>query len=59
MLPNKIAAGNCHRGFQLEDYMKFGYHHCSQRQTSAVAPQLWRDRPVAVQFWRSAEGYAL
>ena len=63
---NQIAAGNRHRAFHLRptlgDYggqvsfdeaMKFGYHHCSQRQVPAcpvgamgrrwmAVPKLWR-----------------
>jgi len=37
---NKIAAGNRHRAFQFDDFIKFGYHHCSQRQAPVAVPEL-------------------
>jgi len=38
----KIAAGNRHRAFSFDRTMKFGYHHCSQRQIPVAVPELWR-----------------
>ena len=40
--PNKIAAGNRHRAFSFDRTMRFGYHHCSQRQSPVAVPELDR-----------------
>jgi len=42
LLANKIAAGNRHRAFSFDGAMKFGHHHCSQRQSPVAVPELWR-----------------
>jgi hypothetical protein len=39
---NKIAAGNRHRAFSFDRAMKFGHHHCSQRQSPVAVPELGR-----------------
>lgn len=39
--PNKIAAGNRHRAFQFDDFLKFGYYHCSQRQAPVAVAEFW------------------
>jgi hypothetical protein len=36
------AAGNRHRAFSFDRTMKFGHHHCSQRQPLVAVPELWR-----------------
>jgi hypothetical protein len=44
---NKIAAGNRHRACQLNGFMKFGYHHCTQRQAPVAVPELGRSASSA------------
>lgn len=41
MPPNKIVAGNRYRAFQLDDFAKFLYPHCSQGRAPLAVPELW------------------